>query len=203
MQIRSNRSGPLAALSLALALAGCANADVLDTSERWFSRSFDFTGRNAGYTFSELQETNAARGPVGANELVDGGGACPAMPGPNAAAAPPPAESQGVMPAAAGPAEASSLLGGAVALGMTECEVVYRAGAPANVQIGANPNGERSVVLTYNGGPRPGIYRFEGGRLTNMDRVEVAEPKPAKAAKKKPKVAIKKKPAPPQQISTE
>lgn len=200
MQVRSNRSGVLAALSLALALAGCANADVFDNNEHWFSRPFDFAGRNAGYKFSELQETKAARGSVGANEMVDASGACPAMPAPNAAVAPPPAESQGVTPAPAGSAEQSPLLGGAVALGMTECEVVYRAGAPANVQIGTNPNGERSVVLTYNGGPRPGIYRFEAGRLMDMDRVEVAEPKPAK---KKPKVAIKKKPAPPQQISTQ
>lgn len=200
MQLRSHRSGAFAALSfLALALAGCANADVFDTNERWFARAFDVTGRNAGYTFSELQETNAKRGPVGANDMVDASGACAAMAVPNAAAAPGPAESQGVTPAPAGLAE-PSLLGGAVALGMTECEVVYRAGAPSNVQIGANPNGARSVVLTYNGGPRPGIYRFEAGRLTDMDRVEVAEPKPAKA--KKPKVAKKKPVRPPQQAST-
>jgi len=203
VQVRSNRSGALAALSLALALAGCANADVFDKNERWFARPFDLAGRNAGYTFSELRETKTARGSVGANDMVDASGACPAMPAANAAAAPPPAESQGATPAPAGSPEQSSLLGGTVALGMTECEVVYRAGAPANVQIGANPNGERSVVLTYNGGPRPGIYRFEAGRLMDMDRVEVAAPKPVKPAKKKPKVAIKKKPGPPQQISTE
>jgi len=199
VQLRSHRSGALAALSLALALAGCAQADVFDTNERWFSRSFDFVGRKSGYTYSELQETSARRGPVGANELVDPSGACPAMPAPVAAAAPAPAESQGVAPGAAAPAEPPSFLGGAVALGMSECEVVVRAGAPANVQIGTNPNGLRGVVLTYNSGPRPGIYRFEAGRLTDMDRVEVAEPKPAK---KKPKVAAKKKPQP-QRMSTE
>lgn len=195
MQSGSHRSGVLAALGLALALAGCAQADVFDTSERWFSRPFDFAGRNAGYKFSELQDTNARRGAVGANELVDANGACAAMPAVNAA--PAAAESPGVAPAPAGSAE-PSLLGGAVGLGMTECEIVYRAGAPANVQIGANPNGERSVVLTYNSGPRPGIYRFEGGRLMNMDRVEVAEPKPAK----KPKMA-KKKPVRPHQAATD
>jgi len=197
VQARSHRSGVLAALGLALALAGCANADVFDTSERWFSRPFDYKGRNAGYTFSELQDTNASRGSVGANALVDANGACPAMPAINAA--PAPAESQGVTPAPAASAE-PSLLGGSVGLGMTECEVVYRAGAPANVQIGANPNGERSVVLTYNSGPRPGIYRFEAGRLMTMDRVEVAEPKPGPKAKK-PKIA-KKKPVRPEQTST-
>ena len=45
-------------------------------------------------------------------------------------------------------------------------------------------------MLTYNSGPRPGVYRFAGGRLTEMDRVEVPAlpPKPAKKkiAKKKP-----------------
>lgn len=201
MQVRIHRSGAWAALSLALALAGCARADVFDTNERWFSRALDVSGRNAGYTFSELQDTNAKRGPVGANDLVDASGACAAMPAP-VAAAPPPAESQGVAPSPAGSAEPSPFLGGALALGMTECEVVYRAGAPANVQIGTNPNGQRSAVLTYNSGPRPGIYRFEGGRLMDMDRVEVAAPKPAPKAKKKPKVAAKKKPQP-QQVSNQ
>jgi hypothetical protein len=43
-------------------------------------------------------------------------------------------------------------------------------------------------VLTYNAGPRPGIYRFENGRLLEMDRVEGLPP----AAEKK---ATKKKPA--------
>lgn len=199
MHVGSHRSGVFAALGLALALAGCANTDVFDTNEHWFSRPFDFAGRNAGYKFSELQDTKASRGSVGGNELVDANGACPAVP--NVAVAPAAAESQGVSPAPAGAAE-PSLLGGAVGLGMTECEVVYRAGAPANVQIGANPNGERSVVLTYNGGPRPGIYHFEGGRLMTMDRVEVAEKPAPKGTKKKPKVTIKKKPQP-QQVSTD
>ena len=201
MQVRINRSGVWAALGLALALAGCARSDVFDTNERWFSRALDVSGRNAGYTFSELQDTNAKRGLVGANDLVDASGACAAMPA-SVAAAPPPAESQGVAPSPAGAAEPSPFLGGALALGMTECEVVYRAGAPANVQIGTNPNGQRGVVLTYNGGPRPGIYRFEAGRLTDMDRVEVAQPKPAPNAKKKPKVAAKKKPQP-RQVSND
>jgi len=79
-----------------------------------------------------------------------------------------------------------------VGLGMTECEVVLRAGPPNSVQLGRNPNGDRTAVLSYQSGPRPGIYHFERGRLTQMDRVEVAEP-PPQAAKKKP--AKTKKPA--------
>jgi hypothetical protein len=57
---------------------------------------------------------------------------------------------------------------GGVALGMTECQVVRRTGAPSNVAIapgGADGKGERKVVLTYDGGSRPGVYRFASGRL--------------------------------------
>ncbi len=196
MQVRSHRSRAVAVLTLALGLYGCANADVFDTSERWFQRPFDFSGRNGGYTFSELQETNSKRGVVGANQMVDASGACPAMP----AAAPATAGGPGAIGAPGAAAE--PLLGGGIELGMTECDVVYRAGAPSNVQLGTNPNGARSLVLTYNGGPRPGIYRFEAGRLMDMDRVEVAESKPAPKPKK---AKLKKKPPPPhpQQISTQ
>jgi hypothetical protein len=68
---------------------------------------------------------------------------------------------------------------------MTECEVVTRAGPPNSVQLGRNPNGDRTMVLSYQSGPRPGIYHFERGRLMQMDRVEVAQPAP-QPAKKKP-----------------
>ena len=69
------------------------------------------------------------------------------------------------------------MLGQAVALGMTECEVVYRAGTPASVQLGSNPNGDRVAVLTYGAGPRPGLYRFERGRLMDMDSVRSLRPR--------------------------
>lgn len=199
MQVRSHRSRAVAVLTLALGLYGCANADVFDTTERWFQKPFDFTGRNGGYTFSELQDTNSKRGPVGANQMVDASGACPAMPAANPVAGP--ATAEGPVAAGAPGAAAEPLLGGGIELGMTECDVVYRAGAPSNVQLGTNPNGARSLVLTYNGGPRPGIYRFEAGRLMDMDRVEVAQDKPAPKPRK---AKLKKKPPPhPQQISTQ
>jgi hypothetical protein len=202
VQVRSHRARAFAVLTLALSLYGCANTDVFDTNEHWFQRPFDLAGRNGGYTFSELQETNARRGPVGANQMVDASGACPAMAAANPAAAPAAAEGPGA--AVAPGAAADPLLGGGIELGMTECDVVYRAGAPSNVQIGTNPNGARGVVLTYNGGPRPGIYRFEAGRLMDMDRVEVAAAKPAPKPNKPKKAKVaKKKLGPPQQISTE
>ena len=196
VRLGSARSGTFAALSLAVVLAGCANSDVFDTSERWFSRPLDWTGRNGGYTFSEMQESGNKAGPVTATELVDANGACPPAPLPAAPAGGPPVDPS----AAAGAAQPPSLLGGGIALGMTECDVVYRAGAPSSVQLSSNPNGARVAVLTYDGGPRPGIYRFESGRLMGMDRVQAANPPPPKK-----KVARRKKRpvAKPQQVSTE
>jgi hypothetical protein len=82
---------------------------------------------------------------------------------------------------------------GGIALEMTECEVVKRAGAPGNVEVGANERGERAVTLTYSSGPRAGIYHFAGGRLYDIDRVEAPPPppdtKPKKPAAKKPNSA--------------
>jgi len=199
VELRANRCGAVAALMLAAALCGCANTDLFDQNERWFSRSLDVTGKSTGYTYSEMQEASSRNRALAANDLVDANGACPPLP---AAAAPfPPVQSaaQGPAPIPAAPETAPTLLGQAIALNMSECEVVYRAGAPSSVQLGKNPNGDRSLVLTYNGGPRPGIYHFEGGRLVDMDRVEVAAPPP------EPKVAKKKKPPKPpaQQISAQ
>jgi hypothetical protein len=82
-------------------------------------------------------------------------------------------------------------LAGGIALGMTECQAVRRAGAPGNVSIGAGDKGVRKVVVTYLGGPWPGIYTFDSGRLKVVDAAPVQEkPKPA------PKQQRKKKPAP-------
>ena len=68
---------------------------------------------------------------------------------------------------------------------MSECDVVFRAGAPNAVQIGKNPNGDRTAVVTFGSGPRPGIYHFEAGALMEVERMQTA-PAPAQTAKKKP-----------------
>jgi hypothetical protein len=180
---------------LAAALSGCANTDIFDNNERWFSRSLDVTGKTGGYSFSELQESSRNR-PIAAADLVDANGACPPLPAP--AAAPAPSAANGATPIPTAGEAPPTLMGQGIALGMSECDVVYRAGAPSNLELGKNPNTERTLVLTYNSGPRPGIYRFEAGRLMDMDRVEVPAPPPA------PKVVKKKKPpVKPQQISSQ
>jgi len=182
----------LIALGIAVALSGCANVDW-DSDQAWFAKPMDMFGRKGGYTFSELQETKQRQHPITAQDLVSSNGACPArpvaQPAPAASAAP------GSQAAAQPAAGAPSQLGGGVALGMTECDVVSRAGTPTTVQIGKNPNGDRTAVLTFNGGPRPGVYHFEHGTLVAMDRVATPEPAPVpQVAKKKSTTAKSSKP---------
>ncbi len=178
--VRSKCFAAFGALTMALALSGCA-----DDTASWFSKPLNVYGNRLGYTYSQLGETRTDR-PVTANDLVDANGACPAY----AAPAAPQAATGNADAAAAASSDMASLLGGGVAIGMSECDVVARLGQPTAVNLGGNPNGWRIVVLTYNSGPRPGVYRFRGGRLTEMDRVEV--PPPPQPEKKK---TVKKKPA--------
>jgi len=163
-----------AALAMALALCGCGSSDF---GSGWFQKPINLTGNNLGYTYSNLGETRPDR-PITANDLVDANGACPRYVPPQPAAGNP-GES------AAAPPDAS-VLGGGVALGMSECEVVSRLGAPSAVNLGANPNGSRNAILTFRGGPRPGVYRFGSGRLMEMDRVAEQPPPENKTVKKKP-----------------
>jgi hypothetical protein len=112
--------------------------------------------------------------PVTAADLVTAEGQCAAL------AAPPSAPNPDANPDAA-PQEAGLLPGG-IALQMTECDVVRRAGAPEQLQIGADERGDRTAVITYIRGPKPGIYRFAAGRLTSIERAP--EPPPTRAAPK-------------------
>jgi hypothetical protein len=85
-------------------------------------------------------------------------------------------------------AGAAAPAAGGIALRMTECEVVRRAGPVEKFDIGADERGERTAVLTYLQGPSPGIYRFLGGRLVSIERT----PGPPSAPAKSPKPAAKK-----------
>jgi hypothetical protein len=85
----------------------------------------------------------------------------------------------------AGAGQDPSAAVGGIALEMTECDVVKRAGTPENVQLGTTDRGERAVTLTYSSGPRPGIYRFAAGRLYAIERGAEPPPEPAKPAKPK------------------
>ena len=156
------------------------------------------------------------QGPVGAEDLVGADGRCAPPPAATAQAAePPPAQSAapadadrevgsvaGDLAGPAAPAPTRTAAGadpslqkleptmpqvaGGIALGMTECQAVQRAGFPTNVAISAGDKGERRAVLTFLSGPWPGIYTFADGRLKVIDRAP-EQPKPAAPAKKTPK----------------
>jgi hypothetical protein len=175
------------ALAVAAALGGCMDPD---STQGWFAKRFDVSGRSAGYTFSELSETKRAQRPITPDDLVNANGLCPAPVAP-AAPAPAPDAAAGTPLGAAPAGDPSSLMGGGVALGMSECDVVFRAGQPSAVQIGNAPNGDRTAVLTFQAGPRPGIYRFLRGALTELDAVAPAPASP-QVTKKKPEKPQKK-----------
>lgn len=191
MPLSSNRFVTGAALAMAVALCGCGGLDF-DNTATWFAKPIDVFGSRAGYTYSNLGDARQDR-PITANDLVDANGACPA-----AAPPPPPPQAAGGNPASP---DMAALLGGGVAIGMSECEVVTRLGQPTAVNLGRNPNGDRNAILTYRSGTRPGVYRFDGGRLTEMDRVEEVAPlaptEPVKKSEPAKKKVAKKKPPPP------
>jgi hypothetical protein len=142
-------------------LLGACTSDVnlssfnLPRGDFFNTSALSFSGRREEFSLP----------PPAASELIGSGGQCAA------------ASSQ-----ATADAVAAGLVQSGVALQMTECDVVRRAGAPDQIEYPPN-NYERAVVLTFLRGPRPGIYAFRGGRLVSIDRAP--EPAaPAKPAKK-------------------
>jgi hypothetical protein len=194
----------------------------------WFSKPMDVFAKPSWARATGDDNKNVQlnpRGPVAPEELVGADGRCgmPAVaeapPAPPAAPAPPADRPVGSMagdlasapmpaatPVAANPNAAPqgqpgggpTAMGG-IALGMSECDVVRRAGLPGNVNIGAGDKGERKVVLTYLSGTWPGIYTFDAGRLKIVNRAPVPET-PVKPPSKKQKA---KKPAKPKTATRE
>jgi hypothetical protein len=179
MHFRANVVGIIGAIAIAVALGGCANVD-LENKDAWFSKPFQFASNKGGFTFSELQESKVRGQPITANDQVEANGSCP-PPATQQAAAAAPNSPDGVSPAT----DTSASLGGGIALGMSECDMVFRAGAASDIQIGGNPNGDRTTVLTLNSGPHPGIYHFKGGALIDIERGPTRPPL-MQTAKKKP-----------------
>jgi hypothetical protein len=146
----------------ALALAGCAMPD------------FDsFRSPDAATMFRPMSVTSTTERtlpPATAQDMVDAEGRC-------AGAWTAPAASEGALAPeqGAGPAISSG-----IAIDMTECDVVKRAGAPDQIAIGSNERRERTATLTFLQGARPGIYHFTAGRLTLMERAPEPPPKPGR-----------------------
>jgi hypothetical protein len=191
------------ACAAAFAVAGCKNAAGVFEDQNdggWFSKPF--VAKPDWARVSTGNVSLGPQGPVGPEDMVSADGQCAAP----AAALAQSAEANTTEAAAAGGAPSATqaaaapnsglqrlestsapLVTGGIALGMTECQAVQRAGTPSNVAISTGDKGERKVVLTYLSGPRPGIYTFSGGRL-NVVELAPEQPKSAKpAAKKTPK----------------
>ena len=197
---------------LALALGGCST-DLTSLSVADFNplKGSDPL-RQADYNYFYKLDQNSS-GPVTAADLIGPDGRCaygpapvmsPGAPEPVAAAPAPAADpinprSNQALYFTAGPetGRTANARPGAmppevrngpngISLSMTECQVVNLAGPTDRVEIGANERGQRAVTLTYLSGDRPGIYRFIGGRLASMERVEQPQQakKPTKTAKK-------------------
>jgi hypothetical protein len=203
------------AAALALAGAGCSNtAQVIENKSEggWFSKALDFSTPDWARPSNTSKGINLGPlGPAGPEDMVGADGRCAPM-AVAQAAEPPPASAAPTPPAdrpvgsvagdLAGPPMAAAVIPdpglqslepatpqvlGGIALGMTECQTVQRAGQPSNVAISADEKGERKAVLTFLSGPWPGIYTFTSGRLKVIDRAP-EQPKPAKtSAKKTPK----------------
>jgi hypothetical protein len=205
-----SRIALVCAVALAATVGGCSGTSkVFDTSEGgWFSKPIDvFAKPDWAKPAAQASVDLGPTGPVGPEDLVNADGSCapPPAPAETAQAAPQPAPAAdrpvgslagdlagAPMPAAPAAKPGAGLQGGAapgtppvvggIALGMTECQAVRRAGTPSNISISAGAKGERKAVLTYLSGPWPGVYTFSSGRLKVIERV----PEQAKPNKKKP-----------------
>jgi hypothetical protein len=158
------RTGALTALAL---MASACSADLSLNN---------FIGPKPETVAGMPNWTNNAYGlrPITSADLVRPDGQCGAAPG-----------AQGYPQGAPG---SVPLVAGAISLQMTECDVVGRAGPVEKMDLGANPRGERTLVLTYLQGPWPGIYRFSSGRLVAIERAPAppAPDKPQRPGAKKP-----------------
>jgi hypothetical protein len=166
----------LALLACAPLVSACSTPDFLSKDAEWFSRPGRVFIRNVSIETPPLTPDK----PVTADDLVSADGACPGMAPPGA---PADANASTVTPAG-GPPPA---VGGTVALGHTECDVVRGIGAPNSVNISNNARGQRVAVVNWSQGARAGIYTFTAGRLTSVERgpEEEAPPKVAKPKAKK------------------
>lgn len=199
--------GLISVLLLAIAVGGCENkAQVFQDKNEggFFSKPLNLFDKPSWARPTAASVDLGPKGPVSAEELVSADGSCPPAAAGTAQAS---AAAQQPAPAAAQPAgggkgigfegglesgggagagaPAAPVLGG-IALGMTECEAVRRAGHPSNVAISAGQGGERKAVLTYLEGAWPGIYTFDAGRLKQVDAAPVPEKPKARPKKKKP-----------------
>lgn len=166
----------VALATVAPLIAGCSSGgDLFSKDAEWFQRAGRLSIKNISIESPPLTPDK----PVRADELVSADGACPGM-------AP-----VGAPTDANASTEPSAPTGGTVALGHTECDVVRGIGAPSSVNISNDAGGRRVTVVTWQTGPRAGIYTFTSGRLSSIEGTpeQPAAPKPVKPKAKKKSAA--------------
>ena len=192
MASRFSRQSPaMATAALFLALAACS-APSEQTPDSDLRTKLRLT--RPDWTQSMKPTVNAARA-LGPEDFVGPDGRCAGDPAPAEGPSAPralyfqagPETNPAPAPPAPGSAPpGSSQPGRGVALEMSECDLVRAVGYTGQVEISRNERGERSVVLTYLQGERPGIYRFVSGRLKSIERAPELPAAAKPAAPKKP-----------------
>lgn len=147
------RWGVLGLVATSIAGCGASLSDYSLKDQEWFSGAGRAFKRSIAIEAPPLTPTK----PVGPEDLLSPEGACAGMP----------------------EAEADAAIGGPVALGHTECDVVRSAGQPSHVELSSDPQGARVAVVTYGGGPRAGVYRFTAGRLSSIEALPAPAAPPA------------------------
>jgi hypothetical protein len=187
----SRRSAATATAALLLALAACSapNEQASDSDLRTKLRL-----TKPDWAQVATPTVRAAR-PLGSDDFIGPDGRCAGDPAPADGPSGPGAlyfqagPEAGPAPAPLAPGSAQpggSRPGPGIALEMSECDLVRAAGYTGQVEISRNERGERSVVLTYLQGERPGIYRFVSGRLKSIERAPELPAAAKPAAPKKP-----------------
>lgn len=155
----SVRLAAILAFASSLAACGAVQNMIPDPGNFRLPDRSTFLPTNSTSYANPLSPTAAVR-PA---DLVDGQGLC-----------------AGAAPAA--PDGASATPRG-ISLEMTECEVVRALGQPQSVDLTPQPDGQRRAMITYRSGEHAGIYQFDAGRLTGIERGN--EPPPPTVAKKR------------------
>ena len=167
----------MALLLLTPLVAGCSGTpEFMSKDNEWFARPGRLFISNVSIAAPPLTPNR----PLTPDDYVSAEGACPGMAPPGGA----PADANAMTE---GPAGSPPPQGGTVALGHTECDVVRGIGAPDSVNISAGPGGGRVAVVTWLHGARAGIYTFNSGRLSSVERAPETEPPPTAAKPKKKK----------------
>ncbi len=161
-------------LSALLALSACASQETAQPNT-------NVSGMFATPDWAKGNQARAAASrAVTQNDLINPDGSC-AMTATTDGVAPPSPDADAAL---AGQGALPTVQGG-VALGMTECQVLQRTGAPDTFNIGAEGT-DRVATLTVTRGSWPGLYSFRGGRLASVERIAVPAPvKPTRASTKR------------------